>query len=560
MALAVRAGLAIPKNDPLRYRRISSAPVRQAIEWMLKGVLTYLHGGNSSGKTEGLADPFVRLCRGQPSMDGRLMTRAGEDVDPEDEIPRIITLPGLRNGEAWRHWVLVQSYDQAKDSSMRAYRKLVGKHPHDISWLAKGLPKRIRVKPDVWNSDDPETWSEITGMTDEDVQRVQGARVHSIHCDEMPLLSILEELLNRADANTDLLFAITATPEYKHEWEPILNMFLACYGRPVGGRARIQCPVTENRALSFQHLNKIWDRNKGATLFKARWDGEHVDVSGGCPFPYAPIERLLTKCQPGRTERYILREGDEESDVQYAEALVERWLPYNPRHRYLGIADTSRGIDDGKHDPCELQIWDWTEPMMVCRYGMRAGVGGYLDEDALAILANMLGREYKAMIDWEVVGGWGMQFGATLRKLRYPNLAHDDRTLSPGVIMKEYGWNANPNTNAEIVAALQKGLNDASFKIWSADAVSQWKDVREDEKGRPANVRKGARHHRESMVCAGRALHWIQTRSAGVVPEFEVENDMETALRQSFGRKIEIPSMRGRVGRGLPEIFRPDLT
>lgn len=489
---------------------------------------------------------------------------------PQDEdAPHWIDLPGLRNGEAWRQWVLVQSYDQAKDSSMRAYRKLVGRHPHDISWLAKGLPKRIRVKPDGWASDDPESWSEITfisqeGMTDEDVQRVQGARVHGVHCDEMPLSSIFFEILNRADANVPILIGISATPEYKPEWEwaygKATAYFHDCYGKPRGGRVRIQSSVEDNRALSLKDLRGRYNRNKGGALFDARWNGEHVDVSGACPFPTLPMQRMLAQCQPGRVETIELR-GDPTSelepdyrDILPAKAVIERWLPYENGHRYLITADPSRGIDDGDHDPCELHVWDWTQPALVCRFGKRDGSGGYLDEDSLAILADKLGREYgKALIDGEVNGGFGVQFFLTLRKLRYPNLAHDDKTVSPGVISTQYGWNANPTTNGEIVSALLTGLAEDKFLCWSADCVRQWMDVREAADGRTPTVSRKARHHREAMICAGRALHWILSKAPPVVREVSQQVGFEAMLNRDMGRPVRRNPVARRNG---VEIFR----
>jgi len=192
----------------------------------------------------------------------------------------------------------------------------------------------------------------------------------------------------------------------------------------------------------------------------------------------------------------------------------------------------------------------------VCRYGMRNGAGGYLDEDSLAILADQLGREYGgALVDVEVAGQWGQQFILTLRKLRYPNLAHDDVTASPGVIVKRYGWTASPTTNGESVNALIKGLSEASFGSWSRDVVNQWKDVREDSLGRPQHVAKNARHHREAMICAGRALHWIQTRPAPKVIQSRVEDAFTLALKHDFGRDIRKKTHR-RVERR--EIFRGD--
>ena len=558
----------------MSYRRLSSPQVRTLIEHVVRGVEGYGHAGNAAAKTEELAAFFVRLCRGQRRMDGRLLTRVGEPVDPEDLKPHWIKLPGLLDGEPWRHWVLVQSYAQAKDSSMRAYLKMLGDWPHDVGWAnrALGHVKIIKVKPEVegW-SDEPETWSEITfisqeNMTDEDVRYVQGARVHSVHADEMPQHGVWGEVRARRIANRKLLKVITATPEFKHEWQPFWEDFRACANVVVRGRIRVQWSVDDNRALSREDIELRkqdylqGDGTKGP-LYEARVRGDHCDVSASCPFPYEPMDRMLKTCAPGRLDTYIVREASEAApDVLEARAFVERWVEYNRRHRYLIVADTSRGIDDGKHDPSELQVWDWTEPMLAARYGMRSGVGGYLDEDALALLADMLGREYgDALQDWEVTGGYGVQYGATLRRLNYPNLSRDDKTLSPGVLAPSFGWVASATTNGEIVNALVNGLNGGTFKCWSADAVQQWRDVRMAKDGTTPGVKRNARHHREAMICAGRALHVIQTKAAVPIMEKQADPGMEAALRRDFGRRIELPSRAGRRGRGLTEIFRPEM-
>ena len=576
-ALAARAGIEMQRHDPLRYRRMSSPQARLLIEHVARGIEGYGHAGNAAAKTEEFAALFVRMCRGQTGFDARLMGRLGDPEAPAETGPHWIDLPGLTNGEAWRHWVLVQSYDQGKDSSMRAYRRVLGRWPHKIGWLdrSRGIVKLIKVKPEIegW-SDDHETWSEITfisteNMTDEDVRYVQGARINSAHQDELGKWSVWREVRARRIANQNLYLATTATPEYKHEWEEALEDFRECRNRVVRGRIRVQWSVRDNRALTLEDIEarvQMYLKGDGSKsdLYEARVAGEHVEVSGGCPFPRVAMEKMLAGCQPGRIERIEIRGEpehpweDDYRDILPAWAEIERWLPRKADHSYLMTVDTSRGIEDTEHDPCELEVWDWTDPMCVCRFGMRSGKGGYLDEDSLAILADRIGREYgNALIDPEVTGNFGVQFIATLRKLRYPNIAHDDRTRSPGTISTEYGWNANPTTNGENVNALISGLNNGTFMCFSADMVLQWMDVREDQQGRPANVRKGARHHREAMVCAGRALHVIQTRPAPRVMQARIETGFDAALRRDMGHPVRRPGRTGTVRPSRPEVWRP---
>ena len=572
IGVAARVGLDLQHADPLRFRRLSSPALRTLIEHVARGTEGYGHAGNAAGKTEGIADLFVRMCRGQERMDGRLLVRPGEEPDALALDPYEIALPGLQNGEAWRHWVLVQSYAQAKDSSMRAYRKLLGRHPHKIGWLQRdqGTVKLIKIKPDVpgW-SDDPETWSEITfisqeGMTDEDVRYVQGARVHSVHGDEMPKQNVWREVRARGLANQKLYLCITATPEFKHEWEWCYNDFLGCLGSPVKGRIRLQWSVEDNRALSLADIAERRHRYEGDELFKARWAGEHVDSTGANPFQKhrAKLDAMLVGCQRGRIETVEVRgEPAAEWEPDYRDILpsrveIERWLPYDPTHSYLITVDPSRGIDDEKHDPCELQVWDWTEPALVCRYGMRSGEGGYLDEDSLAILADTLGRQYgKALVDVEVGGGYGQQFVLTLRKRRYPNLAHDDRSDKAGVMREQYGWTPTASANGEIVNAIIKGLAEDTFLCFSGDVLRQWADVREDSQGRPAHVAKGARHHREAMICAGRALHWIHSKPAPRVLAERAVIGVPAILEREFGRPV-MPRRPRANERKRPEVFR----
>ena len=406
-------------------------------------------------------------------------------------------------------------------------------------------------------------------MTDEDVRFVQGARVHSVHFDEMGKMSVLREVRARRIANHELYKVTTATPEYRHEWEEMLEDFSGCLLRPVRGRVRVQWSVDDNRALTLDDIaRRKQDYLKGdgskSDLYDARVAGEHVDMADANPFPRAPLLKMLDGCQRGRLESLVLRGEPKQPwepdyrDILPAKAQVERWLPYNPDHSYLLTGDPSRGVDDPTHDPCELQVWDWTEVMLVCRFGMRAKSGGFLDEDSLAILADILGRQYgNALVDGEVANGRGEQFFLSLRKLRYPNLARDDKSTSPGVVREQYGWTASQTANGEIVNAIIKGLNDDSFLCFSQDVVQQLLDVREDNEGRPSKVRKGARHHREAMICAGRALHWIQSKPAPNVIRARAETGLEATLRKEFGRPVEIPNRRAML-RSRDEIFRGD--
>jgi hypothetical protein len=571
IAVAAKAGLDLPRQDPLRFRRMSSLAQRDFCEYVSQGIDTYLHGGNSTGKTSGAAHLFVAMCRGLKRIDGRLMVRPGEKADALSEAEHWVTLPGLHGGTAWRHWVIVNSYDQAKDSSMRSYRELIGRHPHEIGWLErdKGKIKLIRVKPDGWESDDDATWSEITfisqeQMTDEDVRMVQGARVHSVHGDEMPKESVWREIRARKEKNIPIYLGITATPEYRREWAWALKDYRACFGTPRRGRVRLQVSVEDNRALSLEDIEKRREMYFGDDLFDARWNGEHCDVAGGCPFPVKVIRRMLPGCRPGRFDEVEVRTDPKNDwepdyrDILPAKLEVERWLEYEPGHSYLVVGDTARGIDDDQHDPCELQVWDWTEPMLVARYGQREGKGGYTDEDTLALLANHLGREYgNALIDVEVAGNMGVQFISALRKLRYPNLARDDKTVSPGVTREEYGWASSPTTNGEIVNAIIKGLNEDSFLCWSADVLQQWLDVRERSDGRTPDVKPGERHHREAMICAGRALHWIQTKTAPVIMQRRRDLQMARALRHDFGRDV-YPTARSKGRMRRTGIYREE--
>jgi hypothetical protein len=140
----------------------------------------------------------------------------------------------------------------------------------------------------------------------------------------------------------------------------------------VRGRYRIQWSVRDNRALTLEDIEKRCESYlKGdgtkSDLYDARVAGEHVDSAGACPFPKEPMVKMLAQCVPGRLDKIILRgEPLQQTDPDYrdflpAHAFLERWRPVEPRHAYVIQNDTSRGIDDPTHDPCEMEVWDWTQ-------------------------------------------------------------------------------------------------------------------------------------------------------------------------------------------------------
>lgn len=566
-AVAAATGLALRRDDPLRFRRLSSLGQRRLFQHVAAAVEVYAHAGNAAGKTEAACHLALTFCRGIRRVDGRLMVRPGEEADELSTEPCWIDMPaGATPGNPWHHWCLVTSYDQAKLSSVRAFRRLLGRWPHKIGWVDKsrGTVKTIRVKPDGWESDDPTTWSEITfisqeNMTDDDVAYIRGARVNSVQSDESPLEFVWREIRARADANLELYLWIGYTPEKKPEWEWLLDDFRACYESPANGRVRIQWSVDENRALSEKDLAKRRARYAGDELFEARWNGEHVDVSGQSPFrrQRPQLVKLLDHCRSGRMEKITLRTAPPPGELDDREVLpewcwIERWFPRDPYTSYLLTIDPSRGIDDDDHDPCELEVVSWPGAELVCRFGQRNDHGGYLDADSIGILADILGRQYNdAYVDIETNGGFADGALLTLRKRRYPNLAHDDVTDTPGQILKPYGWSTSASTLGEMISAIQEALKSGALAVWSRDVIQQLLDVVETPDGKPT-TRRGARHHREAMICLGRALHLIATRRAPVRKERTTETTMAKTLEQSFGRPVVKPRKKRR---GFTEAF-----
>lgn len=565
VGLAARRGLQLAREDPLRFRRMSSVAQRRLFEYAAAGLEVAWRAGNQGGKTYGGAHLGVALARGLRRIDGRLMHRPGEEPDPADDAPHWIELPELEQPTRW--WVLVRSYDQAKDSSMKAYRELLGRHPHSIAWLDKagGKVKTLRVKYEGCESDHPDDWSEITfvsqeNVSEDDVQKFTGARLDGVHADEPPDMHIWREMRARGQANRRFFRWVTFTPIYREQWEQLKADFDGCYENPTGGKVEIRSSVEDNRALSREHLEALrvsWQADpKG--LFRARWDGDYVDVTGGSPFHLRHLERWAGRARPGKIVKVNLRkirvarepeEEDGREPVVARSLAVEMWRPREKLRPYLLVVDPSRGIDDPEHDPGAFIVGTWSEPWeIVCAHT------SYANAYSLGFGAGLVGRYYNAArVDVEMNGGYGDPALLALRRMRYPNIGHEDFARDPGRLDKRMGWNTNPTSRGEMIAAIQEQMEEDTVAVWSKAITGQLAGVREDRRGKAAG--KG-RNHDEFMICLGRYLHIVTTVPAPKLYERRGDTGFEAALRKDFGRPIQVRRRSGRVSRATPEAFR----
>lgn len=531
--LAMRRVLDDAARDPLARWHPNGAKQLEVIEHVAAGHDTYVKGANKWGKTTVGGAFFVAQSRGKRTFCGVRMPR--------------VPLPNTT-------MVLSLDYRQQELSVQRAYLGLIGDHPHKVSWLpgrSGQIAQAIHVRPDGWTNEDESTWSRIQLYSQENRRSGVGARAHGLHADEPPRERIYREARKAGEPGYDFPKVITATPTLRSLWEWLKKDFPAVPGRVVKGRVMLEASVydalrTENNprgSLTQADIDELLELYEGDPLRKARLYGLECNTDGASPFhrQYAELEKWLEACfEPEWQEWAIVREVPTPRGMELVEerVSVEIYEPPDTTETYLGVIDASLGIDDGAHDPGELQIWAMRRPRLVARYN------GYIGAYGLGILGAGLGRYYHdALLDPDTTGGYGGPVLTALRDAEYHKIAHDSDPGRGGKLSTELGFTINAATRAQFISSLQEALGASAsghryLWIWSEDVIRELRDLIVDARGR---IVTGPGMHDESLTCAGRAA-WRALR-AGVPRE--------------PNRRVETPRSAGmkrmRASMGLPE-------
>ena len=516
--VAARHAFSKRERDPLADFRCRSWAQRALLQSVSQAEV-YWRSGNSGGKTLGGAALGVALARGVRRLDG---------ID----LPRLV--------QPTVGWVLSRSYKQQVHSVQRAYLNLIGRWPHEIGWVNRGLGHigLIRVRPNDWDDDDPETWSQIVFASQENKDVAVGVRIDWCHGDEPPVEEVWREIRARSQAGRQFILFITATPEKRSEWWWLEEDFAGCRGEIKRGRLLLQSSIYDNQALAPAEIKQIEERWRGDRLLKARLYGEPVDTTGDCPFDPEILDRWAARCYPGEREKVAIqtkRDGPQGRQRVAVNAEVEVWIPPDPLDLYYVNADLASGVKSSQHDPLGLHVWSRRRRALALRYN------GYLHPYGMGWLAGILAKRYTTkegppLVDPERNGGWFDQFVEGLHECGQFTLSRDFDRASQKWSTK-LGFATGKDTRDEIIAAIERAMLNDDCGIWSADVVSCLAQCIVDPNEK---ILAGPGKHDEDLILSGRALHVISRRlqSPRIEKQPEGVQRFRELLARQFGRDV----------------------
>ena len=198
-AIKVRLALAARESDPLSVWHHASPQSRTATELLADFDELYARAANKAGKTEWAAAVVLALLEKRPTLDG-------------------VALPQWHG--PIHALALSLDYVQQKLSVQQTIMRLLGTWPHHAKWKGDDILSSLLVKP-INASDDEETWSELTFMSQENRRAGIGARADVVWFDEPPVMDILRELRKAAHAGRKIVRLISATPTIRRQWAPL---------------------------------------------------------------------------------------------------------------------------------------------------------------------------------------------------------------------------------------------------------------------------------------------------------------------------------------------------
>lgn len=522
------------QSDPLKHFHATSEAQRQLFRWVNEAETWWL-AGNSGGKTHGGAALGVAMARGMRELAG-------------------VKIPYL--GTPNVGWVLTQSYKQQLESSQKAYQRVLGNHPHYISYVVgkgKGYAETLYIQTDKCNHGHGDMCGQCSRIVFhcEESKSSIGGRIDWAHADEPPMESTWREIRMRRQAGRPFIKFATVTPLERERWEwfkeeldgclvyesPFLTGGEARYGESKNGRAVIRSTLYDNLALSDDDIDAFERDIAGDPFADARRRGDFVDLSGKCPFDIEVLQkRWVQRCKPPMVETVVVQAEEDTEDGRHkvpVKVEVETWWEVEKDERYILVADPSAGIKDKRHDPGGLLVVSRANPRVIARYN------GYVGPYGLGSLAGLLAKRYnRAQVDVDMTGGYGGPFLTALSDCRYGNIRRDVDPDKPGQMQARLGFRISSSNRGEIVGSIQQAILEDDILIRSRDVIDCLMNVVVDETGRPAGSKARRGRFDEDMICLGRALYLLS-----ITPRpTKRESAWETMLRENgLGKKVNIP-------------------
>jgi len=536
------------KADPLLSFGWPGEPHRLACRYHAQGLETLLRGSNDAAKTGTGSAIVTAILEGKKSLNG----------EPLPDVP----MPAV-----W--WVLVQSYKQQVDASQAWVLRWLGDHPHRLVNGAKGYVEHIFIATPLCSHSAEDmskagfrckTCSKLVFHCAESPSGI-GGKIDGVWADEPPDEDTWREMRRRGRGNRIFYKLITATPVEKKWWHWMPADFHQVERKPRDGRVEVRATMDDNRfLLPAVKAQKIAD-TKGDPRERARLYGDYVDLKGESPFPPERLEIWLKRCRPPRIERVSIeaeRQGADDEVRAHVQCAVQIFHPYEREEHYVGVVDSATFLrldhrtglvatawtNEGSSlrnvpDPCGIHIYARRKPRLAMRF---VGYTGAYGIGSLA--AKMAVRYGNALIDTDLSGGHGDPAVRALRDAGYFRLHRNNPISSrPGGGSSELGFKMNASNRAEMVASIQQALLNDSVLIESEDCIRSFMAVTyvmtPSGKERP-EASYGAKD--EDMICAGRALHLMQTLMLPPLPQ-RIERDPVLAalgiIREPTVRRVQ---------------------
>jgi len=409
-----------------------------------------------------------------------------------------VTLPRLRRDPAPVFWALTRTYKQQVEGTQAAVVAALGGWPHLVAWenRAEGIWASVRVRPDGWRDDRPETWAKLAFISQQnsrnDADIAKGQRLDGAWFDEPGYASVVRELRKAGRPGERFVMLHTFTPIKKREWVDI--------------RADIEAPgseISEVTASIYDAIrgeveNGFITRAEVTALEKryaldphrlARLQAIYCDVSGTCPFDLDALLEMRETCMPGERCAATWAPGTETLVLRpHPAGQVMRFSQPAAHDRLLVLCDPSSGVP-----PSEGQARDQAGlyAVSLARQEVLLRFAGYVTPPELGLMARAVCNGYR---DWifvpEMNGGWGEE---VLRSFNAAPCAEGssgvvyqdvDPTSTVGNAKTRVGWWQTATRRGALIAALQRAIMEQGLRVHSREAVENLMQVRLDEKDR----------------------------------------------------------------------------
>ncbi|HXJ68252.1 MAG TPA: hypothetical protein VNM39_05055, partial [Verrucomicrobiae bacterium] len=516
-AIVMASGLELLQADPLARFQTGSAEQERLVRELGKGEIL-LGSGHKAGKTHIGVAIDIALARGKRELAG-------------------IPLPALGTPNAGV--VTVLDFKQQRLSVQPKFLELIGNWPHHAEWNGETLTS-LRIKPDGMRSNDPRDWSSTLFVSAKNTASGTGFRGQRYLCDEPPPMWLLRELRKMGEASGMVVGVIAATMLKRSQWFPLRPDYpVEMEGKWANGFLRLRAPAFNpenlddtsigNRFLTRRDKEKLLEQYANDPDRDARIYGLEIDTTGASPFRriFDELRRWLERCTDGETlpwevTREILTVRDGRTTVTEV-VEVEVWEEYDPRCVYRVIVDLSMGIDDGLHDPCEVDVFNMTRRTQAARYS------GYLGEFGTGVLAAGLEKRYgTALTDPDMSGGYGLRFMAGYRAAGGKNLHRSVIRDRKGQIEREdYGYRVDGEFRAAGVSALTEALVASKsgrpyLTLRSRAMVLELMDLSTNDKEKFV-TQPGT--HDEGFIIASRFAMLLRPDKPALLPRPRISND-----------------------------------